>query len=190
MSKRTRFAAADLQRLARHRDRLARRGAGDIELGDLGVVDRDCQLVAVFGKLGAAVVTTPVRRAPAPWPCGAASRCRCGEPAASRRRPSSSCCLRPNPGVCQADQRGRFGGAADRPGTFALNPSTFGAGRPGAVASVFARGARMPMHLVGQRSRDRGWRTSAPGKPAPGRRARCERGSSCWPPRKRPRGAC
>ena len=39
----------DLERLARDRDRLALGRAGDVELGHLGVVDRDGQPVAVLG---------------------------------------------------------------------------------------------------------------------------------------------
>ena len=46
----------DLEHLARHGDRLALGRADDVELGDLGVVDRDGQLVTVFGRRGAAVV--------------------------------------------------------------------------------------------------------------------------------------
>ena len=103
---------ADLERLARDGDGLALGRAGDVELGDLGVVDRDGQLVAVLGALGASVVSRQGRQR---RPLGLV-RLPAGADAVGQE-PGDGAVelggLGPDAGVGQADQRRRLGGAAD-----------------------------------------------------------------------------
>ena len=86
--------------------------AGDVELGDLGVVDRHGQLVAVLGELGVSVVRgqggqrRPLGLVRPPAGADAVGQ----EPGDG---PLELGGLRTNAGIRQADQRRRLGRAAD-----------------------------------------------------------------------------
>ena len=104
----------DLQRLERDGDRLPLGRAGDIELGQLGVVDRHGQPVSIFGKLRVSVEgrqcgqSRPLGLVRPPAGAGAV-----GEQPADRAFELGR--LGPNASVRQAHERGRLGGARGQP---------------------------------------------------------------------------
>ncbi len=128
----------------------------DVELGELGVIDRHGQAVAVFGVLSVAVVRRqggqcrPFGFVRPPAGAEAVSQ----EPRDALRARG----LGPDAGEGEADQGRRLDGAADRL-RWPEFPSRCAQGARARSSRVLARWPRMLDQLVAPATRDPGWRT-------------------------------